>query len=46
MMDNSLIFEGKATLEDLYCLHALGWEFDINDGKVTRIIIERGGRNA
>lgn len=44
-MDNRLIFEGKATLEDLYTLHKCGYEFVISDGKITQIIVERGARN-
>lgn len=43
-MSEKLVFEGKATLEDLYCLHSLGWEFVISDGKVTQIIKDRGER--
>lgn len=37
-MDESLILKGKATLEDLYALERLGYEFTIEDGKVTEII--------
>lgn len=37
-MDVSLILTGKATLEDLYVLNQLGYEFVIEDGKATEII--------
>ena len=36
-MDLRLIFEGKATLEDLLILNSLGYEFTIKQGKITRI---------
>lgn len=36
-MDFSLILTGKATLEDLYILNRFGYEFTIEDGKVTEI---------
>lgn len=36
-MDFSLIFEGKATLEELLRLYELGFYFDIEDGKITKI---------
>lgn len=41
-MSLKLIFEGKATLEDLLTLNALGYEFVVNNGMITHIIIERG----
>ena len=34
----SLILQGKATLEDLYILHGLGYEFIIEDGSVTHVL--------
>ncbi len=37
-MDFKLIFEGKATLEDLYILHGLGYEFVVEDGGVTHVL--------
>jgi hypothetical protein len=37
-MDINLIYGGEATLEDLYVLHELGFEFVIEDGSVTEII--------
>lgn len=37
-MDIKLIFEGKATLEDLYQLHKLGYEFVVADGSVTNVL--------
>jgi hypothetical protein len=36
-MELKLIFEGKATLEDLYRLHKLGYEFIVADGSVTHV---------
>ena len=36
-MDIKLIFEGKATLEDLYILYGFGYEFVVADGKVTNV---------
>lgn len=47
-MEIRLILEGKATLEDLMILHGLGYEFVIEDGKVTHVIHRRyvrKGRN-
>ena len=34
-MDAKLIYEGKATLEDLYRLHELGYEFVVENGEIT-----------
>ena len=34
-MDVKLIYEGKATLEDLYQLHELGHEFVVENGEIT-----------
>lgn len=39
-MDVDLIYAGKATLEDLMQLNGLGFEFVVNNGKVTEIIRE------
>ena len=36
-MDISLILQGKATLEDLYILHGLGYELIVEDGGVTHV---------
>ena len=36
-MDIKLIYEGKATLEDLYELHKVGYEVVVADGKVTHV---------
>lgn len=40
-MNFKLIYEGKATLEDLYMLHDVGYEFVIEDGMITQV----NGRN-
>ena len=37
-MDIGLIFQGKATIEDLEILNQLGYEFLIEDGKVKGVI--------
>lgn len=37
-MDINLIYGGQATLEDLYVLHELGFEFVVEDGGVTDVI--------
>lgn len=37
-MDLNLIYGGQATLEDLYVLHELGFEFVVEDGGVTDVI--------
>lgn len=37
-MEPKLIYGGEATLEDMYTLNKLGFEFVIEDGKVTEII--------
>ncbi len=37
-MDKNLIYEGKATLEDLYALHELGYEFVIEDGVIVDVL--------
>lgn len=36
-MDLSLIYGGKATLEDLYILNGLGFEFVVEDGVITNV---------
>ena len=36
-MDIKLIFEGKATLEDLYQLNKVGYEFVVGDGGITNV---------
>lgn len=36
-MELKLIYEGKATLEDLYQLHKLGYEFVVENGGVTYV---------
>ena len=36
-MNESLILNGEATLEDLYRLNQLGYEFAVEDGKVTQV---------
>ena len=38
-MDTNLIYGGNATLEDLYRLHELGFEFVVEDGCVTQVIV-------
>ena len=39
-MDYNLIYGGQATLEDLYRLHELGFEFVIENGEITEVIRE------
>lgn len=39
-MDINLIMNGNATLEDLYVLNNLGYEFAINDGKIVGVIYD------
>lgn len=36
-MDLDLVFQGKATLEDLMVLNELGFEFVIEDGMITGV---------
>lgn len=36
-MDFDLIYGGEATLEDLYILNRLGFEFVVEDGEITHI---------
>lgn len=38
MMDEKLIYNGQATLEDLYTLNLLGYEFVIEDGVITHVL--------
>lgn len=37
-MDEKLIFDGQATLEDLYRLNQLGFEFVIENGEITNVL--------
>lgn len=37
-MDTNLILNGQATLEDMYKLNDLGYEFVIENGKVTEVL--------
>ena len=37
-MDEKLIYGGEATLEDLCRLNQLGFEFVVEDGKVTNVL--------
>lgn len=37
-MESKLIYGEEATLEDLYILNRLGFEFVVEDGQVTGII--------
>ncbi len=37
-MDISLILQGKATLEDLYILHGVGYEFIVENGGVSHVL--------
>lgn len=37
-MEIELILKGEATLEDLYRLHELGYEFVIEDGVITNVL--------
>lgn len=37
-MDKSLIYSGKATIEDLLTLHDLGFEFVLEDGTIAAIL--------
>ena len=37
-MEIELIYGGQATLEDLYKLNMLGFEFVVEDGQVTDVI--------
>lgn len=36
-MELDLVFQGKATLEDLIVLNGLGFEFQIEDGVITGV---------
>lgn len=40
-MDIDLIYGGQATLEDLYKLHDLGYQFIIEDGGVKYVLHPR-----
>lgn len=37
-MDLALIFGGEATLEDMYRLNELGFEFVIEDGVIVEVL--------
>ena len=37
-MNEQLIYGGYATLEDLYRLNQLGFEFVVEDGNITSVI--------
>lgn len=37
-MDERLIYGGQATLEDLYALNKLGFEFVVEDGVITNVL--------
>lgn len=37
-MEEKLIYGGQATLEDMYKLNDLGFEFVIEDGEVTNVL--------
>lgn len=39
-MEPKLIYGGQATLEDLYRLNLLGFEFVINSGEITEVLSE------
>ena len=37
-MELDLIYGGDVTLEDLYVLNGLGFEFVVEDGKITQVL--------
>ena len=37
-MDEKLIYGGQATLEDLYELNKLGFEFVVEDGVISNVL--------
>ena len=37
-MEPKLIYGGNATLEELYALNLLGYEFVVEDGVITNVI--------
>ena len=37
-MELDLIYSGNATLEDMYALNKLGFEFVVEDGQITQIL--------
>ena len=39
-MEPKLTYGGQATLEDLYRLNLLGFEFVINSGEITEVLVE------
>ena len=36
---------GNVSIEDVEKLHEMGFEFNINDGRVTGLILRQGGMN-
>lgn len=40
-MEPKLIYGVQATVEDLYRLNLLGFEFVINSGEITQVLCER-----
>lgn len=39
-MDIVLIYEGKATVEDILTLTGLGYKFNISDGYISEVICD------
>lgn len=39
-MEANLIYGGQATLEDLYKLNMLGFEFVVEDGSITSVVTD------
>lgn len=39
-MEHELLYGGMATLEDLYTLHNLGFEFVVEDGMIKTVLHE------
>lgn len=37
-MDTNLIYGGEATVDDLYRLNELGFEFVIEDGRIVEVL--------
>ncbi len=37
-MEPNLIYSGQATLEDLYILNQLGFEFVVEDGEISDVL--------
>ena len=38
-MELELIYDGEAALEDLYRLHELGFEFVVEDGEISDVLL-------